>query len=94
MIEIPVVNANSVDPDQMLHSVVSALGLHCLPITLLGVYQLKWVRSASSQVEGCLRWEPIADVSWRNKKNINIFIEIKHHYPEMFRCCMGSFCEI
>ena len=25
--------ANSGDPDQMPHSVASALGLHCLPIT-------------------------------------------------------------
>ena len=29
--------ANSRDPDQMPHSVVSDLGLHCLPITLLRV---------------------------------------------------------
>ena len=36
--KIPVVNANSVDPDQMLHS---AAGLHCLPVTLLGVSSLK-----------------------------------------------------
>ena len=28
-IEIPVFNANSVDPDQMPHSVTSDLGLHC-----------------------------------------------------------------
>ena len=28
--------ANSGDPDQMPHSVSSDLGLHCLPITLLG----------------------------------------------------------
>ena len=28
--------ANSGDPDQTLHSVASDLGLHCLPITLLG----------------------------------------------------------
>ena len=33
---IPVFNANSVDPDQMLHSSVSDLGLHCLQGTLLG----------------------------------------------------------
>ena len=42
-IEIPVANANSVDPDQMLHSDASYLGLHCLPVTLLGVSRLKWV---------------------------------------------------
>ena len=34
-IEIPVFNANGVDPDQM-HSAVSDLDLSCLPITLLG----------------------------------------------------------
>ena len=32
--------ANSEDPDQSLHSAVSDLGLHCLPITLLRVSQL------------------------------------------------------
>ena len=32
--------ANSGDPDQMPHSVVSELGLHCLPITHLGVSRL------------------------------------------------------
>ena len=31
--------ANSGDPDQMLHSVASDLGLHCLLITLL-----QWVK--------------------------------------------------
>ena len=30
-----------VDPDQMLHSVVSDLGLHCLPVTLFGSLQTK-----------------------------------------------------
>ena len=29
--------ANSGDPDQMVHSVASDLGLHCLTITRLGV---------------------------------------------------------
>ena len=43
-IEIPAVNANSVDPAQMPCSATSDLGLHYLPITLLGVYRLKWVR--------------------------------------------------
>ena len=35
--------ANSGDPDQAPHSVASALGLHCLPNTLLGVSRLQWV---------------------------------------------------
>ena len=42
-IEIPVFNANSVDPDLMLHSATSDLGLHCLLVFLLGVSRLKWV---------------------------------------------------
>ena len=35
--------ASSGDPDQMPHSAASDLGLHCLPITLLGVSRLQWV---------------------------------------------------
>ena len=36
--------ANSGDPDQMLLSVASDLGLHCLPVTLLGVSRLHCVK--------------------------------------------------
>ena len=36
---------NSGDPDMMLHSVACDLGLHCLPITFLGVSRLQWVNS-------------------------------------------------
>ena len=36
--------ANSEDPDQMPHSAVSDLDLHCLPIALLGVFLLQWVK--------------------------------------------------
>ena len=35
--------ANSGDPDQTLHFVVSDLGLHCLPVTRLGVSSLQRV---------------------------------------------------
>ena len=35
--------ANSGDPDHMSHSVVSDLGLLCLPITILGVSRLQCV---------------------------------------------------
>ena len=38
--------ANSGDPDQMLHSAVSDLGLHCLPITHLEVSRLQWVNTS------------------------------------------------
>ena len=37
--------ANNADPDQTPHSAASDLGLHCLPITLLGVYILQWVNA-------------------------------------------------
>ena len=36
--------ANSGDADQMPHSAASDLGLHCLPITLLQVSRLQWVK--------------------------------------------------
>ena len=36
--------ANSGDPDQTLRSVASDLGLHRLPITLLQVSRLQWVK--------------------------------------------------
>ena len=39
--------ANSEDPDQMLHSVESDLGLSCLPITRFRVSRLKWVKTYS-----------------------------------------------
>ena len=37
--------ANSGDPDQMPHSAASDLGLHCLPVTCLGVSSLQSVRN-------------------------------------------------
>ena len=35
--------ANNGDPDQIPLSAASDPGLHCLPITLLGVSRLQWV---------------------------------------------------
>ena len=40
--------AISGDPDKMLCSVVSDLGLHCLSITLLGASRLKLVNGMST----------------------------------------------
>ena len=37
--------ANSGDPDQMPHSAASDLGLHILPITLLGVSKQQWAKA-------------------------------------------------
>ena len=36
--------AKSGDPDQTPHSAASDLGLHCLPVTLLRVSRLQWVK--------------------------------------------------
>ena len=36
--------ANSGDPDEMPQNVASDSGLHCLPVSLLGVSILKWVK--------------------------------------------------
>ena len=40
LIEHYILLANSVDPDQMLHSVVSDLGLHCLPCPIKSMLSL------------------------------------------------------
>ena len=39
---------NSGDPDQMPQNAASDLGLHCLPITLLGVSRLNGLRISCS----------------------------------------------
>ena len=44
-IEIPVIYANSVGPDQTPRSVASDLGLHCLPMSLLWDARHKLVNS-------------------------------------------------
>ena len=41
--KVLLINANSVDPDHMIHFAASDLGRLCLPITLLGVSQQKWL---------------------------------------------------
>ena len=39
---------NSGDPDQTPRSAASELGLHCLPVTLLGVSRLQLVKEVSN----------------------------------------------
>ena len=46
-IEIPIINANSVDPDQMPHT---DLGLHCLSVSLLWDVRHNWVKDISTLV--------------------------------------------
>ena len=44
--------ANSGDPDQTPRSAASDLGLHCLPINLLGVARLQWdKRTANALID-------------------------------------------
>ena len=42
-VEIPELNANSVDPDRRPHYAASDLGIHCLPKSLLWDAELIWV---------------------------------------------------
>ena len=42
--------ANRGEPDKMPQDAASELHLHCLPVTLFGVYRLKWVNSAMMRV--------------------------------------------
>ena len=44
IIEIIILNANRVNPDQTLHSAASDLGLHCLRMSHLWDARLKWVK--------------------------------------------------
>ena len=50
--------ANSVYPDQMPRSAVSDLGLHCLPITLLQVSRLQWVKNCWIECNMANRVDP------------------------------------
>ena len=43
IIKIPVINANSVEPNQTPRSVASDLDLHCLPMSLLWAARHKWI---------------------------------------------------
>ena len=58
--EIPVLNANSVDPDQTPLSAVSDLGLYCLPISLL------WAENRYAFRRGKLVLPPV--YKWVNSK--------------------------
>ena len=53
-VEISELNANSVDPDQTLHSAASDLGLHCLPASLLWDARLIWVNGLADFRQTCM----------------------------------------
>ena len=49
--------ANNGDPDQMPRSSASDLGLHCLPVTRLGVSTLQWVNTGTKeQIQQTTNW--------------------------------------
>ena len=52
-----VFNANSVDSDHMLHSVASDQDLDYLPMSLLWVARLKWVKQAKFNNEFLFRYK-------------------------------------
>ena len=47
---MPVLNANSVDPDQTSRSVASDQGLHCLLVSLLWDTRHKWIKYLHSAI--------------------------------------------
>ena len=65
--------ANSGDPDQMPHSVASDLGLHCLPIILLGVSRLQWVKALTKFVADILK---LILLFFRENKTLHIMIHL------------------
>ena len=71
--------ANSGDPDQMPHSAVTDLGLHCLPVTLLWVSRLQWVRGMNLPQKIFLKEQPLRAMHTYKRvkihaaKSVNIF---------------------
>ena len=51
-IEIPLFNANSVDPNQTPRSAASDLGLHCLPMSILWDDRHKWGNTTTAYNNG------------------------------------------
>ena len=72
--------ANSGDPDQMPHSAASDLGLHCLPITLLWVSRLQWVK-------------PVLFASVKNQKKWTeqIQMDVSSHPIWIYSVCKDMF---
>ena len=74
--------AKSGDPDQMpqnLDSVASDLGLHCLPITLLGVSRLQWVKCKEDFVCNLILW-------WRHC-NAGASVKEQKRYGKILQRC-------
>ena len=66
--EIPVLNANSIGPDQTPRFAASDQGLHCLPMSLLWNARLKWVNSRQRRIKLLYYLRPCS----RQSSNVNI----------------------
>ena len=62
--------ANSGDPDQTLHSAASDLGLHCLPVALLWVSQLQWVKKYGKEITHCSLNKLSHTIYWKSPFSI------------------------
>ena len=51
-----VINANRVEPNQTPRSAASDMGLHCLPVSILGDARHKWINSKQHQEESGPGW--------------------------------------
>ena len=59
--------ANSGDPDQTPRSVTSDLGLHCLPISFLGVSRLqivKWDKITCESFYRSVTYQSLKEIGW------------------------------
>ena len=75
--------ANRRDPDSTPHSVASDLGLHCLPITLLGVPRLQWVNNTVMKTGNCAR----LNKEWTFEKSELLTITVLFICISVTDCC-------
>ena len=66
--------ANSGDPDQMLHSAASDLGLHCLPVTHVGVSSINGLTCTWKEKQ----WGPNEN---KQSQKIHLWLERYHLSP-------------
>ena len=103
-LEIPELNANSVDPDQTPRPAASDLGLHCLPMSLLYDARQKWVnhfviKSFTVMYRNMFRWALLSDgSSWSgyyflipNSKLGIMMIPFVVFFGFFFFCCFLCF---
>ena len=63
---------NNGAPDQTPSYAASDLGLHCLPITLLGVFRLQWVNDAIGPYLQSFQMTRASTFSWLQFRNRNV----------------------